>query len=436
MKEDFGIAYGKVDITPNWKTELVGFDRESNMSKGVLDRLYAQVLLLKNIDKINALITIDSLGFTVELTNKLRKLIAIELNTKIESIMICFSHTHSAPNPAIDLKYYDFVCKNIMECIVETNKNYKICKVGWGESKCEIGINRRGESYNLDNSLGILKISSIDTKFNLVILRVVAHANVLSADNYLISSDYFGETRELINEKLGCEVMILQGASGNIRPKYQQSNAVDLEINYYEEIHKNYTKKEKEKFFRESINSLERMAETILESLNNVYNDIDLKDIDRIMILSENKEFCADVPTVEKSEKIGEEACEFANINPNEWMEEVKRLNKNKVLTQKSNIEMQYFIINNGGFCGLANEIMCELDLEFRNKLNKVNYYLNGYTNGTSSYLPNEIEYEKGGYEVLWSNLVYFKYHGRVMPLNKDSAEKIIDLVIDKLKVF
>ena len=43
------------------------------------------------------------------------------------------------------------------------------------------------------------------------------------------------------------------------------------------------------------------------------------------------------------------------------------------------------------------------------------------------SYLPDAKEYDAGGYEVLWSNLIYFQYHGRVMPLDRDTAVKLAD---------
>lgn len=53
--------------------------------------------------------------------------------------------------------------------------------------------------------------------------------------------------------------------------------------------------------------------------------------------------------------------------------------------------------------------------------------FFNGYTNGCTSYLPTAAEYDRGGYEVLWSNVLYYRYHGRVMPLNRDTAERLED---------
>ena len=57
------------------------------------------------------LIVIDSLGFTVELSNVLRDRAAAALHMGRERIMVCFSHTHSAPNAAEEPDYFEMVCR-------------------------------------------------------------------------------------------------------------------------------------------------------------------------------------------------------------------------------------------------------------------------------------------------------------------------------------
>ena len=91
-------------------------------------------------------------------------------------------------------------------------------------TEADIGVNRRNTHGVLDRRVGILKIVDADTEcLRLLILRGTANANVLLQDNYLISSDFIGVTRELLEEKYGCKVMITQGASGNVKPKYDGS---------------------------------------------------------------------------------------------------------------------------------------------------------------------------------------------------------------------
>ena len=76
---------------------------------------------------------------------------------------------------------------------------------------------------------------------------------------------------------------------------------------------------------------------------------------------------------------------------------------------------------------------MVEFALETMEKTNNEFFYTNGYTNGCLSYFPTEEEYDKGGYEVYWSILIYFKYYQRVFPLERDSASKLIRFIVDNV---
>ena len=78
---------------------------------------------------------------------------------------------------------------------------------------------------------------------------------------------------------------------------------------------------------------------------------------------------------------------------------------------------------------------MAEFALESMEKLNNPFFYVNGYTNGCSSYFPTEEEYDKGGYEVYWSILIYYKYYNRVFPFERNSAGKLIAFIVGNAPV-
>ena len=75
-------------------------------------------------------------------------------------------------------------------------------------------------------------------------------------------------------------------------------------------------------------------------------------------------------------------------------------------------------------------ELMVEFAFESMKKLNNSFFYVNAYTNGCLSYFPAEEEYDKGGYEVYWSILIYYKYFNRVFPFERDSASKLIAVIL------
>lgn len=114
-----------------------------------------------------------------------------------------------------------------------------------------------------------------------------------------------------------------------------------------------------------------------------------------------------------------------AGIDGSDWLEEVERLNKAGIKYQTVAKEIQFFALNNGCLCGVADEPMCEIALEIQHKAQDNMIFFGGYTNGYEGYLPDTEEYDKGGYEVLWSNLTYYIHYNRVMPLNRDTADKL-----------
>lgn len=421
------IGYSETDITPRHPMELVGFSRPDNLSRGVLHPLYAQVLVWKNGKDAGCLITIDSIGFTVTLTNRLRALAADAIGQKSQNVMVCFSHTHAAPDAAKEPDYYAMVCERVLSALYTAKKQSFPARAAWGIAENTIGVNRRKESCRIDSRLGVLMITEDRSdRPRLLLLRVTAHANVLSSDNYDVSPDYFGAARDWIKKQYACGVMIVQGAAGNIRPKYRQDNAEYLEIHSLEAAKEKQTPQHR----AQSLAALEQMAKEIGQALGPVIQNAVPTSIERIAMFSKHLPFYADVPTPSRALEIAEEAEKECGIDGAPWLREVHRLREAGVLRQTASIELAYFIVNDGALCGVPNEAMCEIALDIQAQTSPFLFF-GGYVNGIDSYLASAEEYKKGGYEVLWSNLLFFKSHGRVMPLNKSTASDLARAAAD-----
>lgn len=430
-------GFAETDITPaNFnKCELIGFNRSNSMAKGILHPLKAQVLIFQSNVQTCCLIAVDSLSFSTALTNRLRNSIAEQLHTHRGNIMVCFSHTHSAPNAAANgATYFEFAQRKIREAANKASATMFPIKAAWGIAKNAIGVNRRVEATSMDKRIGILKITdAITNKTKLLLLRVTAHANVLTSDNYLISSDYFGPTRELLEKKHNCKVIMTQGAAGNVRSKYRQKNADFLEEHPIEASKIVLDMNAQKAIFDESIAALNKNASEIYKAVNSVIDKIDPSSIYRLIMASDILTLSADVPSVDRALEI---VCEAANagIDGEEWFDEVKSLNAGGIKSQETKREVQFFCLNNGCLCGVADEAMCEIAIDIKEKAHDNFIFFGGYTNGYEGYLPTAKEYDKGGYEVLWSNLVYYKYYNRVMPLNRDTADNLANNIVQRWK--
>jgi hypothetical protein len=412
------LGFTETDITPSKSIETIGFGREDQMSRGVLHPLSAQTAVWQLDEERCCVAAIDHIGFSRQNANSLRNEIGKELDIPREKVMLCFSHCHSAPNESASPEYYRFVCNRVKEAAVLSLKNMIPVKTVWGNAFSDIGLNRRKGCDSLDKRIGILKICDAATgKLKLLLLRLTAHNNVLKADNYLISPDYFGAVRDILKQEFGCPVMVTQGAAGNVAPRYFKSsiNAPDAAD---------------ERFIR-SDTALDDMAQAVLYGVKPSVASLLPQETNRLAMYSRQISLAADVPPYPRAVEIAGEARKFCGIDGTDWLKQVQHLLRNGVHQQTENVEVQYFSLGDGCLCGVANEVMVEFALRVSEMLRDDFFYFGGYTNGCTGYFPTEEEFDKGGYEVYWSMLIYYVYHGRLFPLRRDSASELIRFVAE-----
>lgn len=410
-------GYCETDITPKEPKPLVGFYRPDNLSRGVERPLIAQAAVWKD-EQTCCLITIDSIGFTKELSNELRDRVARWLAIPREQVMVCFSHTHSAPDAGSDRGYFLQVCAGIGSAVSRAAEGMKPVSVGWANGRAKIGVNRRPVSRDTDDRVGILKVCDADTGApELLILRVAAHGNVLKRDNYLVSPDYFGAVREVVGQRYDCPVMLLQGSAGSTAPRYFRSAETPVDARSPECVR--------------SENALQDMANEILRGIEGEIGSIRPRPSLPARMRSGYLALRSIVPGREEALKVADDAKNLCGIDGTGWLDRVQRLTEAGISEQVEDVEIQYFSIGDWCVCGGPYEFMVGFALETRRRLHDEFFYMNGYTNGCLLYFPTEDEFDRGGYEVFWSMLIYYVYMERVYPFERDSAEKVIRYVTE-----
>lgn len=414
-RQSIACGYAECDITPENPVPLIGFYREKEKSEGILKPLKAQVTVWEDADgQRYCLIATDSLGFTPALSDRLREKTAERIGSEREHVTVCFSHTHAAPDAAdFSTGYYDTACGRILSAAEQAAEWLQPVQTGWGNAEADIGVNRRQPGKPVDSRVGILKVCDRDSgELKLLVLRVTAHGNVLKRDNNAVSPDWFGDLRELAEARFGCPAVVIQGAAGNVAPKYFRSEETPVDAAGAQYIR--------------SKTALRDMAEAVVRGMEGTVERIPVDDCG-IDVYSEYIPLYSDVPDEETAERIAAEAGENCGIDGTAWLAEVRKLRDRKIARQSDNVEVQYFRIGKGCFCGVPYEIMNEFALRASEKLNDPYFYLNGYTNGCMTYFPTEEEFDRGGYEVYWSLLIYFSCFGRVFPFGRESAGMLIE---------
>lgn len=281
------VGFGKVCITPPVGFSLVGYfvDRRS---EGIMDELYANSMVIDDGKNLFVLVSCDLIWIEQETVKKVKKIISDELKIKPQNIAIHATHTHTGPLTAkpqnsiytknfyVHDSYLEILPLFIAGSIKIAYKNRKEIKIGIGKSNVEgIAFNRRylmkdgriitnpfNQKENILKSAGdvdetiYLVAFKENEKYTGFIINFALHPDTIGGN--LISSDWPGALRKKIEDEFKCNVLILNGPSGDI----------------------NHINPEDDKTRTESIKDI--IADKLFLSFKNILKSIEFVKVERI----------------------------------------------------------------------------------------------------------------------------------------------------------
>ncbi|RAT05220.1 alkaline ceramidase [Bacillus cereus] len=413
------IGVCKVDITPPIGIDFVGYHRETGINN-IEERIYGTVFVFEKGEMKTVFISIDNIGMLVEDTNMIREQVASELHVPFERITVVYTHTHSGPetvgdNPLVQ-SYKTILVNNVVHGAVTANKNLERCEVGWGVTTGDIGVNRRERTSDgrakmgtniegvVDKRIGMLAIRDAETKeLSGIIVFCTAHPNVLKGDSDVLSADYPGMTREILEKIVNCPVMIVQGAAGNVNAKYRGSKE-----------------------------ALKQMAYTLSGHVLTMLPTVTYSPIVNVRTISSTMQMkLQDIPEIDEIRSMAQLAEKQWGVNTDEWLTIVLEKCKQGTRQLRINLEVQLFQVNDGMFSGIPMEPFSETALKVKERLQNELAFFGGYTNGYIGYLPTKEEFAYGGYEVELSPIVYGPVTNLLMPLEENTAELVVERVME-----
>src|SRR5690606_14864937 len=99
-------------------------------------------------------------------------------------------------------------------CDLATNRDLAVEH----EKRILVGFNPKSEA---DHTLLVGRITGSQDEITATIVNYACHPTTLAWDNELLSPDYIGAMRELVENRVGGSVLFLQGASGELAPAEQ-----------------------------------------------------------------------------------------------------------------------------------------------------------------------------------------------------------------------
>lgn len=258
--DGLNIGWANVDITPD-QPVLISGQFHARVSEGVMDPITATVLAIESVggsEREQAIMVScdfvaisDGMREASDLRARVRELAAgLSPDIKAENIMINATHTHSGPyvteTPVEEIygvslemmspdnevmspaDYSEFAAQKIVEAILKAWNGRKRGGISFGLSKAVTGHNRlqalkdgRSMMYGNTNTEEFSHIEGYENHdLNLLftwdeqeqLTGVLVNTPVpsqVSEQSYLLSADFWYETRHLFREKFGEEVFVL-----------------------------------------------------------------------------------------------------------------------------------------------------------------------------------------------------------------------------------
>ncbi|WP_127583491.1 hypothetical protein [Paenibacillus koleovorans] len=235
MKRKLLAAFGKVDITPEENVKLRGYpsrDFAVDVATGILDRIYARVLLLDDGDRRVLIVNVDSCSaneapdpsgngspnYTFPY-GTVRNWASVA-GTDEMHVSLYATHTHGAP-----AYFSDKYVSRITEEIKRICGRLQPVSVMHGTGTCSIAVNRRPDlkpnfTLPLDRTMDVLVLESSNGRLLGAIVTAAVHPTVLWNIADRVTADVVGNAVKRWEEELGDSFVALffQGFSGDVGP--------------------------------------------------------------------------------------------------------------------------------------------------------------------------------------------------------------------------
>jgi hypothetical protein len=158
------------------------------------------------------------------------------------TLLLNMSHTHSGANvnsqladkPGVELipPYIQHLTEQIRGAILEARGALTPAWVTYGTGRCALAANRDlwdeearryAVGYNpdatADDTLVVARVTDDAGELRATLFNYACHPTTLAWENRLLSPDYIGAAREVLEHTFGVPALFLQGASGELAPR-------------------------------------------------------------------------------------------------------------------------------------------------------------------------------------------------------------------------
>ncbi|WZP00254.1 hypothetical protein EP7_001877 [Isosphaeraceae bacterium EP7] len=174
---------------------------------------------------------------------KVLDIVATKSGLSPEQLLIAYSHTHASglmdtgrsdrPGGELIAPYLADLAEKLAGLVIEARKNAQSATLCYGTGRCNLAAHR--DTYDEaggrfvcgfnpegvgDDTLVLIRATADDGRTLATMVNYACHPTTLAWQNTLISPDFPGAMREVIEQATGAPCLFLQGASGDLGPRY------------------------------------------------------------------------------------------------------------------------------------------------------------------------------------------------------------------------
>lgn len=243
LGEGLYVGYGKADITPEGSVPLAGYgDANNRMSTDIVAKIYATCIAMTEGEETVLLFTQDMTKSVDTWTAAVRSMIETELGIPGDRVMICSTHTHTAPetystNPVIT-EYQKLYLKAMVEAAKAALADRSPATISGTRTEApDMAFTRHyttsdgkytdnanvptgavlvGHPTEADDEMILVKFDREGDKKDVLLVNWQVHPDHSHALGFTsISADFIGPMRDKLAADTGMEIAYFTGDTGN-----------------------------------------------------------------------------------------------------------------------------------------------------------------------------------------------------------------------------
>ena len=418
----------RVKLDPPVGLAMLGYGGRVGHNTGVHDDLAAQALVLSDGTSKIAIAGVDVLALGVRIADDIRDRVAAKTDIPADSILVCATHTHSAPAFNIfatpradatraegrDLEWERALPGKIASAITQANENLEPAMLRTGSARFTLGINRRlmrprhqiqlaaNRSGPADAEVMALGAYRSDGSGIAYLMNYPCHGVVLCEDNLLYSRDWPGFAMDEIESASASAdqrpvSIFVQGATGNIDPRSRGN--FDVAEQFGREMG------------RAAFVALQHAPISPARKIASRRIPLSLKLKDNSADLAVARHCLEQTQASLDSHRGGDgyqlkrlrdhHAQSLAALGALELIEEQNRRDRRVDMERRELATAMIVVaVSNLAIVGIPGELFVELGLALKANQHFQHTFVAGYCNDLIGYIPTRAVYPEGGYEV------------------------------------